>query len=95
MKIIKSDNRYKYYSSGFTRIVEFKTTPTERVKYSNLLDALEKTHGPHQTWQQQGSWGFNALNDKYRVDFSRKLKRRRIYLKSDEDLTFFILKGAM
>ena len=93
MKLIKSDKRYKYFHSGFIHILEFRTTLSDRAEFQKMLKAIEDVHGPAVKWNQQGSWGYSETNNNYKVDYSRKMKRRRIYLKSERDLTFFLLKG--
>ncbi len=93
MKVIKTDARYKYHTSGFVHIIEFKTTLSDRQKFQSVLKAAEDMYGPSENWTQQNSWGYRDLNPNYRVDYSRKQKRRRIYLKTERDLTFLLLKG--
>ena len=93
MKIIRSDRRHKYYNYGFHFIAEFRMSIVDREKYSSMLKAVEDVHGPYLIWHQHDSWGHQATNDKYKVDHNRKLKRRRIYFKTEQELTFFILKG--
>lgn len=95
MKLIKSDKRYKFFHSGFIHIIEYRTTLSDRAEFQKMLKVIEDRYGPSEKWHQQGSWGYNEANPNYRVDYSRKLKRRRIYLKSEQDLTFFILKGQL
>lgn len=93
MKIIKSDRRYKYHSYGFEYILQFSTTTEDRKKYQSILQALESVHGPYLSWEMRSGLSYQAHNTNFKVDFSRKLKRRRIYLKTEKELTFFLLKG--
>lgn len=95
MKVITSDARYKYHRSGFVHIIEFRITLEDRARFQSVLKAAEDMYGPSEDWKQQNSWGYRDLNPNYRVDYSRKQKRRRIYLKTERDLTFLLLKGQV
>lgn len=92
MKVIKSDRRYKYFHSGYQHILEFRTTIGDGKQYRAVLEGLEDLYGPVENISWTNGWMNKTLNNNYRVDYSRKLKRRRIYLKNEKDITFFVLK---
>lgn len=92
MKVIKSDRRYKYFHSGYQHIIEFRTTIGDRQQFSKVLESLESMYGPAEQTSWDSGWMNKTLNHHYRVDYSRKLKRRRIYLKKEQDVTFIVLK---
>lgn len=94
MRIIKSDRRYKFFNKGFTHILEFRAF-SEQVQFNTVVAGLEKSYGPADTTDYRASWINKTFNHNYRVEFNRKTKRRRIYLRDEKDLTFFLLKGQL
>lgn len=101
MRQYKSDARYKYYSSGFHYIVEFRWAELEdRQLFAKLLKIFEEMYGPdkekvlhHKT--ADGSdyyfpqWKYNT---DWRFEQNRSAKRRRIYLKEESALSLALLR---
>lgn len=94
MKIIKSDRRYKFYRSGFEHILEFRTTRADVANYQSVLLGIEQTYGPYLSYNWEVSTQ-PKINEKFKVDYSMKLKRRRIYLKTEQEVSLFLLKSQI
>lgn len=94
MRIIKSDRRHKLFNQGFTHILEFRAF-MEQSQFNTIVSGLEQSYGPADTTDYRVNWVNKTFNYNYRIEFNRKTKRRRIYLRNEKDLTFFLLKGQL
>ena len=96
MKIIKSDYRYKFHREGYHHILEFRIHNSEDTKkYYAIADGLKSSYGDHEVSDWSTGYVARSFNHNYRLEYNRKTKRRRIYLRDEQDLTFFILKGQV
>lgn len=93
MKVIeKTDARYRWYHQGFQTIVQFKTTPTDGRQFHAMLLYLENTYGTAMTYEPNG-WS-RRVNEHFRVEYNRKEKRRRIYLRDPKIVSILLMKAA-
>jgi len=96
MKIIKSDYRYKFHREGYHHILEFRMHNSEDIrKYYAIADGLKSSYGDHDGSDWSTGRLHKTYNHNYRLEYNRKMKRRRIYLRNEQDLTFLILKGQV
>lgn len=96
MKIIKSNRNYKLYNSGFHWIIECDDNVNSPVKFYEIVKACEQMYGPEREWKRQRddkAWTIMVYNHNWRYDINKKLKRRRIYLKNETDITLLMLKA--
>ena len=96
MRVIKTDYRYKYHKQGYHHILEFRIHNSEDTrKYYAIADGLKSSYGDHEVNDWSTGYVARSFNHNYRLEYNRKTKRRRIYLRNEQDLTFFILKGQI
>ena len=91
MRTIKTDGRYKLYSSGFHYIVEFKWHGlADQQMFSKLVDGLTDTYGSAKYFDKEKN--AYVLNSEWRYEIKKSAKRRRIYLKDESALSLVLLK---
>ena len=95
MRVIKSNGNYKLYYSGFHYIVECYDDTNDAREFYKLVNACKEMYGEETTWAcPEGSkYGQYIWNSNWRYDINKKLKRRRLYLKNETDITLLMLKA--
>jgi hypothetical protein len=92
MKVIKSDGRYNLYNQGFTTILEFnmKIRP-QRDEFHNLIAVAKRIYGDARDFDaEKGRW---IVNEHYRTQLMSDRKRRRIYLRNEQEVTMLMLQA--
>ena len=91
MKVIKSDGRYNYHREGFTTILQFNMRiRPQRDKFFELQSAVRQMYGePRFVDAGTGRW---KTNENYRTQLMSDRKHRRIYLRSESEVTMLLLK---
>lgn len=96
MKVFKSDGRYKLHNRGYTYIADFRwKNRDDEESYRKIMKGLESMHGS-QWLEMPGDSIFGKRrmrNEHYVLEVNASAKRRRIYVKSEADITMALLKG--
>lgn len=93
MEVIKSNGNYKLYYSGFHWIIECHENDKDAKEFYKLVRACEEMYGEESSWVNKDRLGYYTYNNNWRYDINKKLKRRRIYLKNESDVTLLMLKA--
>ena len=95
MKIIKSNRTFKLYNSGFHWIIQCDDDEDSPAEFYKLVRACEANYGKETEWVtgEELTWGNYVWNTNWRFDVNKRLKRRRIYLKNETDVTLLMLKA--
>lgn len=91
MKVIKSDGRYNYHKEGFTTILQFNMRiRPQRDQFFQLQTAVKELYGEARFIDTAtGRW---KTNENYRTQLMSDRKNRRIYLRSESEVTILLLK---
>lgn len=91
MKVIKSDGRYNFHREGFTTIIQFNMRiRPQRDQFFQLQSAVRELYGePRFIDSDTGRW---KTNENYRTQMMSDRKHRRIYLRSESEVTILLLK---
>ena len=95
MKVIKSDGRYNYHKDGFTTILQFnmKVRP-QRDEFFRLQTAVKELYGDPRFIVGEGTTTRWKSNENYRIQMMSDRKNRRIYLRSEQEVTLLMLRAA-
>lgn len=94
MKVIKSNGNYKLFYRGFHWIIQCHDSDKDAGNFYKLVNACKEMYGPESEWLPKPEpFGMYKHNDDWRYDINKKLKRRRLYLKNETDVTLLMLKA--
>ena len=96
MHAFKSDRRYKYFNQGLHYIAEFRWHNREdKLLFTSLVKELTAMYGlsHEKVTTKNGVWMPHwQFNENWRYEQNVSAKRRRLYFKTEADLSMILLK---